>query len=80
MTAVELIQKAVPSALRAPWCVGTNTNCISVLIENGDVVMAATLIDNAAAHRGLAVAEVCRVKQGDREAAYARLEPKVNPT
>jgi hypothetical protein len=80
MSALDLLQKAAPSPTRAPWCVGSNGNCISVLIENGDVVMAATLIDNAAAHRGLAVAEVCRVKQGNREAAYARLEPKANPT
>jgi len=75
-----LIRDAAPSPVRAQWCVGSNANCVSVLIENGDVVMAGTLIDNAAAHRGMAVAEVCRVRQGTREAAYARLEPKANPT
>lgn len=80
MTTLDLIQKAPPSPVRAPWCVGSNDRCISVLIENGDVVMAATLIDNAAAHRGLNIVEVCRVKQGTREAAYARGEPKVGPT
>lgn len=80
MTTLDMIQKAPPSPVRASWCVGANDRCISVLIENGDVVMAATLIDNAAAHRGLDIVEVCRVKQGTREAAYARGEPKVGPT
>lgn len=82
MSTADLIQQAAPSPIRAPWCVGTNERCLSVLIENGDVAAAAALLDAHAEKRGLAIVEVCRVTRGEREAAYARGEPKpkVDPT
>lgn len=80
MNTAAMIRDAAPSPVRALWCVGTNPNCMSVLIEKGDVVAAAALLDKVAKLRKLAIVEVCRVKQGTREAAYARLEPKANPT
>ena len=80
MSALDLLQKAAPSPTRAPWCVRGTEGHISTLIENGDVAAAAAALDRVAELRKLAIVEVCRVRQGDREAAYARLEPKANPT
>jgi hypothetical protein len=80
VTALSLLEQAEPSQLRAPWCVQMHDRCLSVLVENGDVAKAAALLDLHADKRGLTIVEVCRVKQGDREAAYARGEPKENPT
>jgi hypothetical protein len=80
MTALSLLEQAQPSPLRAPWCVQMHDRCLSALIENGDVAKAAAAIQAHADKRGLTIVEVCRVKQGDREAAYARGEPKENPT
>lgn len=80
MTVSDLIHKAAPSPTRAPWCVRGTEGHISTLIENGDVAKAAALLEAAAEKRGLTIVEVCRVKQGTREAAYARGEPKANPT
>jgi hypothetical protein len=80
VTVADLIHKAKPSHLRAPWCVRGTEGHISTLIENGDVAAAAAILEAAAAKRGLTIVEVCRVTQGTREAAYARGEPKVDPT
>lgn len=75
MSAADLLQQAPPSPIRAPWCVGTNERCLSVLIEDGDVVAAGALLDTHADKRGMAVVEVCRVTKGKYEAAYAWVEP-----
>lgn len=80
MTVADLINNAAPSPTRAPWCVRGTDGHISTLIENGDVAAAAAILEAAADKRGLTLVEVCRVKQGTREAAYARGEPKENPT
>lgn len=80
MTVADLIHKAKPTPVRAPWCVRGTEGHISALIENGDVAAAAVHLEAAAEKRGLTIVEVCRVTQGTREAAYARGEPKANPT
>ncbi len=80
MTTADLIQQAKPSPIRAPWAVKGSEHLISTLIEDGDVAAAAALIDACAEVRGLTIVEVCRVVKGTREAAYARGEPKANPT
>ena len=80
MTTLDLIQNAAPSPTRAPWCVRGTEGHISTLIEDGDVGAASSVLEACAEKRGLAIVEVCRVTQGTREAAYARLEPKANPT
>lgn len=80
MTTADLIQKAQPSPIRPLWCQRGSTNSLSTLIENGDVGAAAALLDLHAAERGAVIVEVSRVSQGSREAAYARVEPKANPT
>jgi DNA-binding phage protein len=80
VTALDLLQQAQPTQLRAPWCVKGAPDYLSALIENGDVAAAAALLDSYADKRGLTIVEVCRVRQGNREAAYARGEPKANPT
>lgn len=80
MTTADLIRQATPSPIRAQWCQRGSTNCLSTLIENGDVGAAAALLDKHAEERGAAIVEVVRVTQGSREAAYARIEPKANPT
>lgn len=80
MTTLDLINQARPSPIRPLWCQRGSTNSISTLIENGDVGAAAAVLDKHAAERGAEVVEVCRVTLGPREAAYARVEPKANPT
>lgn len=80
MTTLDLITTAVPSPIRAPWCLKDRPDAIGVLVENGDLAKAAAAIDNAAAQRGLTIAEICRVSHGGREAVFARGEPKPNPT
>lgn len=80
MTVADLINKAAPSPTRAPWCVRGTSGHVSTLIENGDVAAAAARLSEYAQQRNWNIVEVCRVKQGTREAAYARGEPKANPT
>lgn len=80
MTTADLLRDARPSPIRPLWCQRGSPNAISTLIENGDVGAAAALLDRHAAEAGMVIAEVCRVTLGAREAAYARVEPKANPT
>lgn len=83
MTTADLLRNARPSPIRPLWCQRGSTNSLSTLstlIENGDVGAAAALLDRHAEERGAVIVEVCRVIQGSREAAYARIEPKANPT
>lgn len=76
MSTLEMIEAATPSIIRAPWCVEMNPECIGVLIEGGDTRKAAASIDTVAEHRCLTIVEICRVKHGDREAAFARGEAR----
>lgn len=80
MSTADLIHKAKPSPIRPMWGQRGSPNCLSTLIENGDVAAAAAILDKHAAERGAVVVDVHRVTQGSREAAYARIEPKANPT
>lgn len=74
MTVQEMIEQAVPSPIRAPWCAKMTDQCLSVLFE-GNVAKAAAALSAEAAARKVAIAEVCRVtKKGGHEAVYARLE------
>lgn len=75
-----MINAAVPSVIRAPWCLKARNDAIGVLVENGDLAKAAALIDQHAEQRHLNVVEICRVTQGGFEAVFARGEPKVAET
>lgn len=72
-----MINAAVPSLIRAPWCLKERNDAIGVLVENGDLAKAAASIDQHAALRHLNVVEICRVTKGNFEAVFARGEPKV---
>lgn len=79
MTTADLLHQAKPSPIRPMWC-QRGGGSLSTLIEDGDIARAAARLDEHAEKRGLTIVEVCRVTQGTREAAYARGEPKANPT
>lgn len=80
MTTFDLIEAAIPSIIRAPWCVEMNNECIGILVENGDYTKAAAKLDGVAQHRKLSIVEICRVQHGKVEAVFARGEPEPNPT
>lgn len=75
MATLDLMRLAIATVRRAPWCTkSSQDDVMSVLIEDGDLAKAAETLDKHAEFRKMAVAEVCRVKRGNHEAAYARLE------
>lgn len=76
MTTLAMIEAATPTIIRAPWCVEMNEACMGTLVENGDLATAAAKIDAVAGRRSLVIVEICRVKQGNVEAIFARGEPK----
>lgn len=80
MSTLDLIKAAVPSVIRAPWCLKERNDAIGVLVNDGDLAGAAALIDLHAEQRHLNVVEICRVTRGPHEAVFARGEPKVAET
>lgn len=79
MSTLDLVNAAVPSAVRPHWCRPDGEGVFGILwiTKQGDMALRAAVarLDQTAAERNLVIKEVARVPRGGDEAIYARGEP-----